>query len=206
MVKQRVLCYTTVSSSCCAHYVCVDACMAHKNRGVWDSWNMLAFPENYLHLDALWSLLKHWGHFGVIMGQSESNKGGCSKARKESDTLIIKIVWCNNECFTTAQVQQSCVQKSQVCSVDLETNCVYSNLSMHNIVSTATGGFTATGVFTKPGVSTAVGISTATGVSTDPGQTDNSSSNIVMVAGVAVSVIVLVFAAVCILVLVVWWR
>ena len=204
MVKQRVLCYTTVSSSCCAHYVCVDACMAHKNRGVWDSWNMLAFPENYLHLDALWSLLKHWGHFGVIMGQSESNKGGCSKARKESDTLIIKIVWCNNECFTTAQVQQSCVQKSQVCSVDLETNCVYNNLSMHNIVST--GGFTATGVFTKPGVSTAVGISTATGVSTDPGQTDNSPSNIVMVAGVAVSVIVLVFAVVCILVLVVWWR
>ena len=51
-------------------------------------------------------------------------------------------------------------------------------------------------------------MSAAPGVSTDPGQTDKPqlSSNIVMVAGVAVSVVVLVFAAVCILVLVVWWR
>ena len=39
------------------------------------------------------------------------------KGRKKSNTLIIKIVSCNNECFTTAQVQQSCVQKPQVCSV-----------------------------------------------------------------------------------------
>ena len=50
------------------------------------------------------------------------------------------------------------------------------------------------------------GISTTTGVLTDPGQTDNSSSNIVMVAGIAVSVVVLVLAAVCIVVLVVWLR
>ena len=50
------------------------------------------------------------------------------------------------------------------------------------------------------------GASTAPGVSTDPGQTDTSSSNIVMVAGVAVSVIVLVLAAICIILMVIWWR
>ena len=44
------------------------------------------------------------------------------------------------------------------------------------------------------------------GESTDLGQTDNLSSNTVIVAGVAVSVVVLVLAAVSILVLVVWWR
>ena len=50
------------------------------------------------------------------------------------------------------------------------------------------------------------GISTTTGVATGPDHTDNSSSNIVMVAGVAVSVVVLVFAAVCIVVMIIWWR
>ena len=61
------------------------------------------------------------------------------------------------------------------------------------------------------GVSTATGISTdhtVPRVSTAPDQTNNSqlSSNTVLVAGVAVSVIVLVLAAVCIVVLVVWLR
>ena len=73
------------------------------------------------------------------------------------------------------------------------------NLSMRNIVPTATRGSTATGVSTHPGVFT------ASGVSTHPDK-PQLSSNIVMVAGVAVSVVVVVFAAVCILVLVVWWR
>ena len=50
------------------------------------------------------------------------------------------------------------------------------------------------------------GISTTTGVLTDPGKTDNLSSNTVIVAGVAVSVVVLVFAVVSSVVLVVWLR
>ena len=47
-------------------------------------------------------------------------------------------------------------------------------------------------------------LSTTPGVLTDPGKTDDSSGNIVIVAGVSVSVVVLVLAAVCILVLDVW--
>ena len=51
-------------------------------------------------------------------------------------------------------------------------------------------------------------MSAAPGVSSDTGQTDKpqSSSNIVMVAGVAVSVVVLVLTDVCIAVLVIWLR
>ena len=70
------------------------------------------------------------------------------------------------------------------------------------------GVSTVPGVSTAPGVSTDPGVSTAPGVSTDPGQTDKpqSSSNTVLVAGVAVTAFVLALAAFCIVVLVVWWR
>ena len=52
------------------------------------------------------------------------------------------------------------------------------------------------------------GVSTATGESTDPGPTDKpqSSSNTVMVAGVAVPVVVLMLAGVFIVVMVIWRR
>ena len=56
-----------------------------------------------------------------------------------------------------------------------------------------------------PGASTYPGKSTDHGVSTEPGKTE-SSSNSGLVAGVAATVFVLVVAAVCIVVMVIWLR
>ena len=57
-------------------------------------------------------------------------------------------------------------------------------------------------------MSTVIRVSTDPGVFTEPGKTDEpqSSNNTILVAGVAASVFVLVLTAVCIVVMVIWWR
>ena len=137
MVSKDYFCYTTGSSSCCTYYVCMDACMAHKNRGIW---RHASFPRKLFALRCseitseatlkpLWghseaslrphwgyteaTLRAHWGHFdGAILGPFWGHSG----AKWIPDKGGYR--WFNNEYFTTAQVQQSCVQKPQVCSVD----------------------------------------------------------------------------------------